>query len=717
MAHRLGKAYLAGTDSGVATRTWQQALEAIIETKSGPTQDRWRQAAKQAALDLIRNRVILEMQGEHVLACLKAGIRLALPLAGCALDFNQPVSAPCRAHQKKDIFVRLTLLFKYVSRQYERLIMESIGNGITHPAIYEQLDRISRSKLFAKSARLIRFLKYTIENTVEGKVRELKESSVGREVYDRKHDYDPNQDSIVRTEALRLRSKLKEYYANDGKLDSIIIDFPSGSYVPTFALLKVSEAESDAKTSDELFSEGSGIPIGVIPFIDISNNPISAEFARSATDELVHVLMKTPGIRVSASNSMVQLASQVVDIPSLAKRLGVQILFEGSVRAEGNRVRVITRIVNTDGFQLWSQRFEMDVKPNELFKMAEQVVTTLISRTRPELTQIRKQKKSVSPNVLAFYHELLTVEELLDSGTIAEKQVAVEKFQEILLSAPNYARLYSRIARCYCDLGLSGPLDSYSLVVKARDAAKQAVEKDPGMIAAQGCAAYVSSLELRWEEAAAGFKHALSLGEDAVTARQYGLFLTATGNFEDAWYYLKKSQRIDPFSNSQKITCAKYFCISGRAVEAIQHFSDPLNREPLPVEARIYLARSHAAAGKKDEAKELTLDAQKEAAAESGLINLIAQNMAIYGDNLSAKKIAEDFNLLGEYSPISWYQQAVLLASLGNVADALKAISESVSRKEAELLWLGVEPQFKSLRINPSFTRIISKVKTYQVKA
>src|ERR1700746_3425719 len=70
---QIAKAYLAGTDSGVATRTWQQALDAIIETKSGAPQKQWRQAAKQAALDLIRHRVILETQGEHLLACLKVG--------------------------------------------------------------------------------------------------------------------------------------------------------------------------------------------------------------------------------------------------------------------------------------------------------------------------------------------------------------------------------------------------------------------------------------------------------------------------------------------------------------------------------------------------------------------------------------------------------------------------------------------------------------------
>lgn len=69
---QIAKAYLAGTDSGVSTRTWQQALDAIVETKSGSTQDRWRRAAKETALDSIRNRIILETQAEHLLACLKA---------------------------------------------------------------------------------------------------------------------------------------------------------------------------------------------------------------------------------------------------------------------------------------------------------------------------------------------------------------------------------------------------------------------------------------------------------------------------------------------------------------------------------------------------------------------------------------------------------------------------------------------------------------------
>ena len=70
---QIAKAYLAGTDSGVSERTWQSALNSIVETKTGATRERWLRAAKDKALDLIRDRVIIETQGEHILSCLKAG--------------------------------------------------------------------------------------------------------------------------------------------------------------------------------------------------------------------------------------------------------------------------------------------------------------------------------------------------------------------------------------------------------------------------------------------------------------------------------------------------------------------------------------------------------------------------------------------------------------------------------------------------------------------
>ena len=71
---QIAKAYLAGTDSGVATRTWQAALDALVETKHGPTQERWMRAAKDKALDGLRQKTIIETQAENLLQALKAGM-------------------------------------------------------------------------------------------------------------------------------------------------------------------------------------------------------------------------------------------------------------------------------------------------------------------------------------------------------------------------------------------------------------------------------------------------------------------------------------------------------------------------------------------------------------------------------------------------------------------------------------------------------------------
>jgi hypothetical protein len=88
--------------------------------------------------------------------------------------------------------------------------------------------------MFIQSDRLSRFLRFTVEATLADEADMLKEYLIGTEVYDRKPPYHPNADSIVRSEARRLRSKLKEYYESVGKDDPVFIYYRPGSYVPAF---------------------------------------------------------------------------------------------------------------------------------------------------------------------------------------------------------------------------------------------------------------------------------------------------------------------------------------------------------------------------------------------------------------------------------------------------------------------------------------------------
>ena len=101
-------------------------------------------------------------------------------------------------------------------------------------AVRRELERVLESPGFTRNERISGFLRFVVERHLAGRDHELKESVLGTEVFGRSPDYDPKRDPIVRTEAGRLRSRLIEYYAREGRDDSLVIDLPKGGYVPVF---------------------------------------------------------------------------------------------------------------------------------------------------------------------------------------------------------------------------------------------------------------------------------------------------------------------------------------------------------------------------------------------------------------------------------------------------------------------------------------------------
>lgn len=231
------------------------------------------------------------------------------------------------------------------------LVNETKQLALSKEAIRDELTLVLQSPLFAQSDRLSRFLQFAVEHALSGTQDVLKEYVIGVEVYDRRPPYHPSQDSIVRTEARRLRSKLKEYYESEGKDDPIFIYFRPGSYVPVFRSKVALDSDPVTPTSEDngFLIEGAGVSIAVIPFLDLSGGSLSFACAQGITDELVHKLMMTEGLRVIAASSLAKLDSQAYDLQALVEKLGVQIVFEGTVREEGTRVRITSRVVKSDG--------------------------------------------------------------------------------------------------------------------------------------------------------------------------------------------------------------------------------------------------------------------------------------------------------------------------------------------------------------------------------
>jgi hypothetical protein len=140
-------------------------------------------------------------------------------------------------------------------------LREFKDEGIPEEAIREALSRVLRSPIFVQSDRLGRFMRFTVEETLSGNADSLKEYLIGTEVYDRKADYQTRDDSIVRTEARRLRSKLQEYYETEGKNDPVFIYYRTGSYAPVFRVRNGTGAYSlnEETTPVDFFVDGAGI--------------------------------------------------------------------------------------------------------------------------------------------------------------------------------------------------------------------------------------------------------------------------------------------------------------------------------------------------------------------------------------------------------------------------------------------------------------------------
>jgi hypothetical protein len=100
--------------------------------------------------------------------------------------------------------------------------------------ILNALDRIRKSQAMKGCDRLVQLLTFVVEATLKGEAKHLKETTIGVFVFGRRPDYNPKVDTIVRSQAWRLRGKLKAYYGSEGRWDPLVIELPLGHYTPAF---------------------------------------------------------------------------------------------------------------------------------------------------------------------------------------------------------------------------------------------------------------------------------------------------------------------------------------------------------------------------------------------------------------------------------------------------------------------------------------------------
>jgi TolB-like protein/tetratricopeptide (TPR) repeat protein len=584
-------------------------------------------------------------------------------------------------------------------------------DGISEGAIRNELDRIVGSPVFVQSERLGHFLRFTVETTLEDRAETLKEYVIGTHVYGRKSSYQPTEDSIVRSEARRLRRKLQEFYDTVGKNDLILIRYRPGSYVPAFQMRHQGDSSPvGIGALDDAITERPELRVAVLPFFDLSKGDLSAACARLLTDDLIHDLIRTEGVRVTNAHSGKSEGSEAIDGSSRTRKLDAHIVFEGTVGEDGNQLRVTTKIVTSSGLRIWSERFEADMAPQHLFNISAKIASALTSRVCSARPPLGKHAYSSSSSSIPIHPLVFRAEALLDEGTMGATHAAVAKWQELIENDPHYVRAICGIAQSYCEMALRGVPDSAAAISDANQALQRAAELDADLIEFPACRGSALTLSWRWREAEISFKKALALGEHPATYRQYALLLAAQGRLREAWNYIQKAQQIDPFSYRQKVLYTRLLYLSRNYEDGLRYVSEQLLYGRLPNEAELYRAMMLFSHNRRDEASRVAQELLDKASGQPVMMSGVAELLAACGETDAAGRIAADADLFASNSPISKFRQALLLVALGNRELAIHLLSVAYEEHEAELIWLGSDPRLDTLRRDARFAALLDGV-------
>lgn len=402
--------------------------------------------------------------------------------------------------------------------------------------IRAQAERILASECFAQTVRAAQFLRYVVEETIEGRGDRLKGYAIAVAVFERPADFDPQSDPLVRVEAGRLRRRLIEYYAVEGRNDPVVIELPRGTYAVTCSYAARAQVQAAADTTAALphptanrrdserrrrqrrtfiavaalalalvvvgrdlltptvsndattaaLASGGSARITVVPFQALDGDEGSRTLGATLTEELLleldeHELFVT-AIEPTGGGAL----------PAAAATPAPQYLLTGSVRPTQGRVRITARLVAAStGAQLWTAAY--DEAPEIATSPSDQtrVVRTIAGVSAPYGPVFEAERRRVSalpPDQLRTSDCVIRYYEYRSfPGPVLHDEVW-RCFQRAVTTAPELANSWAGLSLMLLDVATFGyGTDSISPAdarARAGEAARRAMDIDGGSLLA-----------------------------------------------------------------------------------------------------------------------------------------------------------------------------------------------------------------------------------------
>jgi serine/threonine protein kinase/Tfp pilus assembly protein PilF len=450
--------------------------------------------------------------------------------------------------------------------------------------------------------------------------------------------------------------------------------------------------------------------IAVLPLENLSADPENEYFSDGISQDIIAALSQLGDLRVIATTSAARYKNSRKSVAEIGRELGVATLVEGSVRRAGDRVRIVSELVDArTGQQLWADTYDRELK--DIFAIQTEVARRIAVALKGELSPADSARLEATPvaNVEAF-NLYLKGRYYWNQRSREGLMKAIEYFQQATTIDPEYALAFSGLADSYNLLAQYGFQPSDQVRPLAKAAAARALALDPTLAEAHVSQALIEHARFGWSAAGDEFRRALALNPNYATAHHwYANYLAQLGQFDEALAEIKRAQQLDPLSIGVNAGLGAVLYLARRYDEAATQFRTTIEMEPKFVGAHSALAevyiQQRAYAQAHEQYQTVTALAGESAEVRASLAYLYA----VSGRTNEARQILADLERLSRHDAAGPVSLAVAYAGLGQQDRAFAWLDEAYARRDAWLVFLKVEPKFDTLRSDPRFELLLRR--------
>ena len=452
--------------------------------------------------------------------------------------------------------------------------------------------------------------------------------------------------------------------------------------------------------------------IAVLPFVNASSDAENEYLSDGITDELIDAFSKVAGLRVASRTSVFALKGNPQDIRTIGALLGVTEVLEGTVRKQGDRLRITAQLSSTqDGRLLWSQRYDRTL--HDVFEIQDEIAQTIVSTLRATsyANLAEPTPRHATENVTA-YGLYLRGRYAWNKRSQEGVLESIHYFEQAIAEDPSYALAYTGLSDAY-----ALQIDYRSVPVaegfgRAIAYARQALALDDSLAEAHASLAWsLFAYEWNWAEAEREFRRAIECNRRYATAHQwYGFFLASGGRLDEALIEGHTAQELDPSSVSIRRSVGWLYVYGRRYDQAKYHLNRAIEMNPTADETYRVLGLALALNGEFSEATRVLRDAVRFPDAGSYTTATLGFALGRAGERGEAQAILASLEEQSHREYVSPVALATVCIGLGEYERALDWAERAYDDRRGWLAYFGVNPLLDPLRGHARFQALLNKV-------